>query len=889
MTTMGKSIRSRKTKWLSAAALSALSLSLTAPSLVMAQSGNAPARIEFESPARPLGEALRSYGVATDRQLVFAPDLVRGLNAPAVTGTLTPDQALTRLLAGSGLSYTTTEAGVVVIQRQPQPNAPETTDDRGEDAEGEARNASDVSDRIVVTGTNIRGVTPDSSPLFIFGREDIELSGVSTLAEFIDRLPQNFGGGSQQDIISLPTDRTSSANFSAGSSINLRGTGSGSTLVLLNGRRIAPSGLLGDFVDISMIPLSAIERIEVVTDGASAIYGADAIGGVVNIVLRDNYTGLQSFAGLGIVTEGELTEHRAGLTLGRAWGHGNVLASYEFYDRDSLSVLDREFSAAQGGPNSLLPGQRSHSFLLTVGQDLTDRLSFNAEAAFTERTAEALSTSPRQVDPRSNISVVEQLSVSGGLIADLWGDWQLDFSASYSENIANSTISNANSNVVDRTTQTDSSILSVDARADGAVADVPGGKVRMALGVGFREEDFQASSSLGPISDGARDSLSVFAEGFIPLIGEANRISGVERLELTLSGRYDDFSDFGDAFNPKVGLLWSPFDGLNFRGTYGESFNPPNLGDSGSVSGRVFAQVIPNPASPTGTSVAIIDFRPPDLGPESSTNWTAGFDYASQLGRGDFELSATWYDISYVDRIGFPGAASRFLNEPIVFADLITPNPSASAIDALVNNPNLDFFNFSRGAWTMVGDEDFLLDQRFRNLATQDTSGLDISLSYLFETELGRFDFDLSGAYVFQQEQRITSTSPVFDVIDTIFYPADLRLRGGVSWQESRWRASAFVNFVDEYTDDRNLGGVGDVPVEAWTTVDASLGFETGDRGSQGILSNFQISLNIQNLFDEAPPFIEGSAAAFGRSRGFDPSNADPLGRFVSVRVTKDW
>src|SRR6185312_10051286 len=119
-----------------------------------------------------------------------------------------------------------------------------------------------------------------------------------------------------------------SANAVDGTGVNLRGLGNAATLVLVNGHRVAPGNTAGNFVDISMIPLYAVERIEVVTVGASAVYGADAVGGVVNIILGRNLDGAETRARYGSVTSGSTTERQVGQTLGHGWDTGTVQLIY---------------------------------------------------------------------------------------------------------------------------------------------------------------------------------------------------------------------------------------------------------------------------------------------------------------------------------------------------------------------------------------------------------------------------------------------------------------------------------------------------------------------------------------------------------------------------------
>jgi iron complex outermembrane receptor protein len=143
--------------------------------------------------------------------------------------------------------------------------------------------------RVEVTGSSIkRASTETASPIQIITREDIAKSGKGTVAEYLQTLTADGAG-------SLPTGFGN--GFAAGSTaISLRGLGATSTLVLLNGRRMAPFARADDgqksFTDLATVPMEAVERIEVLKDGASSTYGADAIAGVVNIILRKDFTGL---------------------------------------------------------------------------------------------------------------------------------------------------------------------------------------------------------------------------------------------------------------------------------------------------------------------------------------------------------------------------------------------------------------------------------------------------------------------------------------------------------------------------------------------------------------------------------------------------------------------
>ena len=156
-------------------------------------------------------------------------------------------------------------------------------------------------ERIEVTGSNIKRTdTETAAPVQILTREDIEKSGKQSIQEVLRGITADGLG-------SIPTSFTN--GFAAGSAaVSLRGLGVNSTLVLVNGRRMTTYGLADDgtrnFVDLNSLPLEAVERIEVLKDGASAIYGADAVGGVVNVILRKNYVGRSIGGSYGQTTRG---------------------------------------------------------------------------------------------------------------------------------------------------------------------------------------------------------------------------------------------------------------------------------------------------------------------------------------------------------------------------------------------------------------------------------------------------------------------------------------------------------------------------------------------------------------------------------------------------------
>src|SRR5450631_2114981 len=161
-------------------------------------------------------------------------------------------------------------------------------------------------EEIVVTGSHIRGVEAAGSKLIVIGRDQIDASGYGRVEDVLATVTQNVSR-SNQAVAFGPGDQSQVDNINRGAEVQLRGLGVGTTLTLVNGQRQGASGFQGSFTDISSIPASAVERIEILPEGASALYGADAIGGVVNIILRRNFEGFEARV-RGSTADGDATE-----------------------------------------------------------------------------------------------------------------------------------------------------------------------------------------------------------------------------------------------------------------------------------------------------------------------------------------------------------------------------------------------------------------------------------------------------------------------------------------------------------------------------------------------------------------------------------------------------
>ncbi len=213
----------------------------------------------FSIGAGPLERSLPVFAQQSGLQILYPSALVAGRQSQAVTGNLTAEAALAQLLRGTGLTYRQSRPNVFVLI---DPSARAETD-------AEATQLEEV----VVTGSYFRGVD-SPSPVTVLTQDDVARQGRATVAETLAALPQNFTGAAYEGSANTGADR-SARNSGAATGLNLRGLGADATLVLVNGRRIAGTGISGDFADVSNIPSSAIARVDVLLDGASALYGAD--------------------------------------------------------------------------------------------------------------------------------------------------------------------------------------------------------------------------------------------------------------------------------------------------------------------------------------------------------------------------------------------------------------------------------------------------------------------------------------------------------------------------------------------------------------------------------------------------------------------------------------
>ncbi len=894
----GERVRRNWRSALASASAIAAALALAPAALAQQQTST------FDIESQPLSSALLAFGRQARLSVLAPSEFVSGKMAPAVRGDLSASAALERLLEGSGLTFQFVQANAVRIVRTDQANlSPDT--EQAFSASGSDENV----DRIVVTGTTLTGLYPASSPIEVYSAEDISRTGAVTTEQFISKLPQNLGTISQYAAGST----TAGFNYDGVTAVDLRGLGVGTTLALLNGHRMSLSNS-GQSADVSMIPASAIARVEVLTDGASAIYGSDAIGGVINFVLRDDFEGAESRLSYGGVTSGGLRQGDASQLFGTRWANGHGLISYNFHSASALQRIDRDYSAP-AGRGTLTPTETRHNFLAVVSQNLTDKLSLDAQFGFGRRGVKNEVTNLVNPVPVRNFqsyrSETDQYFGDIALDYQFSSKWAAKLAVTYSEVAVDGERFLIFFNRVPPLApiptnfSTSSTVVDAVGKIEGTLFSLPGGDLRFSLGAGLLDEKFQGYSPISSRqSTGAlgRQSPYAFVELFAPFVSPSQEIPLIHRLELSLAARYTDYRDtsspslgreFGDSVDPKVGVFWAPAESLGLRATYGTSFRAPSLSQLDPTGGSHFLTTSTIGGVPNSIYLGVSGYAVPELGPETATTYTAGFDYRSLAAPG-LRLAATYYNIDYTDRIGIApfGGLDPFAT-PQRLPDIIYHPPSAALIEDVlratalsVNTTAIDLSNPTTAAQTLFAMPDlWIFDVRYKNLALSKQDGIDLSASYAIQTPLGEARLGADVTHILSYKQQGSPTDTVRTAVGIPGSPLDWRARVRAGLSRGAFDGSISLNLADSYANP--LAPAGRQRIDSWRTVDLNLSYDFG-AGSGGRAP--RLTLSAQNIFDEDPPLLNtGVGANILYPIGFDPANANPLGRFVVVGLIQKW
>jgi iron complex outermembrane receptor protein len=326
---------SRRPRFTTAAAM-ALLLAASAPQSVEAQE----VMVRFDLPAQTLGSALRAFGQRANQPIIFSEPAVRGKLSRSLRGTLGVEDALRRLIAGNGLTVSRTGAGVLVVS--PAPPAVEAP--TGPVTPSKVEDDGAAVSQLVVTGSRIRRTDPETvAPVIMVGLDDLNDRGFTQFGDLLNQSTSNAP--------SLPITVTQGLPVLTGGRQppNLFNLGPGRTLTLVNGRRMvtSSSGLGDRAVDANLIPAGLVQRVEIVQAGGAAVYGSEAIAGVVNYVLKTDFEGAEFSAQYGQSWRGDYPQSSLRFTGGRslASDRGNIAVDLEWSRTGMLTEFDRPFTA----------------------------------------------------------------------------------------------------------------------------------------------------------------------------------------------------------------------------------------------------------------------------------------------------------------------------------------------------------------------------------------------------------------------------------------------------------------------------------------------------------------------------------------------------------------
>ncbi|MCK5908941.1 MAG: TonB-dependent receptor [Caulobacter sp.] len=839
-----------------------------------------------------------------------------------------------------------------------------------------AQATDDASDNtleaVVVTGSSIRGVPPVGSNLIGVSRDDIKTIGATTTPDLLASVPQ---------LNSFNTAPRANNGGAGSFAPGLRSLPATATLPLLNGHRVVAGGANETNPDFPFLPDLAIERVEIVADGASSIYGSDAIAGVVNFITRKRYSGLEMSARYGAADDYH-TASISGLA-GRDWGSGSILAAYQYTENGNVAGADRDYRKVDfrgfggvdtrgsscpapnvviggvvygapgltpnstnycdvGGPVDLVPASRLHSGFASARQEIGERVTLWGELLYSDRKDTVQAAIPAQTvtmtaanpffkappgttataatiffrpdnlvgaDHFDQTYRVKAGNSSAGADFSLPKDFKLSAYGTYdwAKHVAHQPMINpaalaaaaagtttataldpfgqgTSPSVVSNITNYSTSV-SIQQRTklaavklDGALLDLPGGELKVATGAEYRRETFQQRGFVGatPVPENlGRNIKSIYGELFVPIFGDANATRFMRRLSLSVSGRYDKYSDFGSTSNPKVGVNWDPVEGLTLRGTYGRSFRAPGLRDVGATVGAYYydattAGVLardPTRGAAQVNTVFLLGGNK-NLQPEKARTYSFGFDFAPASLPG-FRTSATIYDINFTDVIGTPPTSLVFTDP--TFASVVYRNPSAAQLSSLLA---LGVPVTLPTPLPAIGNA---LDLRRGNFGVRKTRGLDFDVNYRRATSFGSVFGGVAGNYIFKFDTQLSPTAPVSDALKLGVPKATVRTTSGLT--AGSVMAVAFVNYRDGVTNNyATPTGTGVYEAKAYTTVDLRISTTLPDTG---LIKGSEVSLQVNDLFDKTPPFAPATDGIGGAY--------NPIGRFVAVNLRKTF
>jgi len=933
---------------------------------------------DFDIPAGQAENAVRTFGEQAHMSVLYEQGSLDHFKTRALKGKYEPIEALRKLLGDSGLDFSRTSKHLVDVR-------PGLTTERAGPREPDLPTVE-----IAARGSSSLIELPPGVVTRTINSDELSRQGFTTVPDWVTSLTQNQGIGANE---ATGYYGVALSNVAYGSGLNLYGIGQRATLILVDGQRLAPSGSEGSFTDISNIPLSAIDRIELISDGASTIYGADAVGGIVNFVLRGGYS--RPLTTLSAGKPGSLSEHEFSHSFSKADEDWRVLAGFEFYSRNALPASERSqatsnltpwggsnFDTPYGNPGSILdsnrqlwgippgqngshltsgdllpvpneydnyagtwmlPQQRRINGLVNGSFDLSDDTEIAFNSLFNMRWVTSHvapfgtpllvpDTNPFYVNPvpgdTSSVQVLYGFGSDFGGIAErdtvrsgqatlgvkqhLGGDWSLEATAGYtfenqletqsnlvnydalSEFLASSDPASAfnpfgaGSNTNPQTlaairTQGSNEVKSAyrvaGLKAVGSMPLLPAGPVTITTGYDYRLQTLLSTvspvfSSVDQVfdTDRQRTLQALYVQSSVPVLARKPY-----DLRLAAGVRYEHFSDVGGAWLPSFCFSLDTGSGLSLFGTWARMFRPPNLPDLNETINYAGVYPLPDPKSPTGYTNALIwGGNNADLRPETARSWMAGLKFSPQANP---KLSI---DAQYFNIVSFNQILPTQLLPLTLFSDprysyLFTRNVLPADVTEVCSRARF----LGPAGSCENSDIGAIVDLRLRSAETVKTDGFDLKILQRWDIPNGELSANLQATYVLHFKETQAPGDDFISYRNTPHYPTALRLRSVFRWENPWWSVSPALNLQSSYKDTISIPNQ---PVGAWTTWDLVVAYKASQL-DQLIGGNTTVSLRGLNVFNKQPPFLNNNVSFVG----FDPENADLLGRRVSLRLEHEW
>lgn len=822
--------------------------------------------------------------------------------------------------------------------------------------------------RVNVTGSNLRVSEKEgASAVQVITAKELKASGKTSVADVLRAISANSGNSYNEQY---------TGSFSAGTSgLSLRGIGQKNTLILVNGKRVASyataQNLQETFVDLNSLPMAAVQRIEVLKDGASSVYGSDAVAGVVNIILYQEFTGTELTAQLGGSTEGTgQTEKSAALQtgFGKLQDDGySVVLSIDAQQRDKLQQSDvawmrdadfrnqqrgslgwamtnyagadptRTLGGAQGplqlanygditpgktgqvlaynpAPyKTLIPGiKRVHTAARATfkvnadteayvdllhsysraDQTFSAPLTVNSATRVWNNATQALDTiavvlpvgHPNNpgatplpftatlfdLGPRMKQDKVTFYRALAGVKGTLAG-WDWDAAIGHSSSELKETVQNfvnryafeqvladGSYNFFDQSKNSEavrnrlrlstlrparSTLDTLDFSAARDLWDLPAGPLGFAAGAQWRREKMDSQTSTAVLSgtelrpainiiDGSRDVSALFAELNLPVVKD---------LSLNLAGRADHYSDFGNAFSPKASARYQAAPWLLVRGTASRGFRAPSLPEITQSTAVSYVSVIDprDPQTPTQSrGVTAITIANTGLRPERSKNINLGVVISPTS---NASIGLDYYRIRQDGVIGTESAVTTIANEAA------SPGKVTRDADGRITT----------------------LYRQYRNQGQRDVSGIDLDLRQRFVgLDWGKLTLAGQLSRVLRFAEPLSDGAALTDGAGTNYFGSIPKWRGvsSATWELGKWSSTLTWNYVGSYAQNTHL----DESVAAFSTFDINTSWQVTPQAN--------VSFIVQNLADKRAPWDYSAS-------GFDYTQADPRGRFASLKL----